>query len=114
VTEAEERARNKAVATRFFERMNAGDLDGSFGLLADDRTWFSLSSRRFSGKEQMRTMIAHVNEAMLRAPIVQTIIVLTAEENRTPSMRESSSRSTRRAECRPLDVWFRSISGHRR
>jgi hypothetical protein len=34
VTEAEESARNKAVVTQFFERMNAGDLDGSFGLPA--------------------------------------------------------------------------------
>ena len=49
MTEAEERARNKAVVTQFFDRMNAGDLDGSFGLLTDDCTWFSLSSRRFSG-----------------------------------------------------------------
>jgi uncharacterized protein len=91
VTEAEERARNKAVVTQFFERMNAGDLDGSFGLLADNCTWFSLSSRRFSRKEQMRAMIAHVNEAMLRAPIVQTVIVLTAEENRVAALTEGTA-----------------------
>jgi len=52
VTEAEERARNKAVVTQFFEGMNAGDLDGSFGLLADECTWFSLSSRRSRGKNR--------------------------------------------------------------
>jgi hypothetical protein len=39
VTEAEGKARNKAVVTQFFERMNAGDLDGSFVLLADDCTF---------------------------------------------------------------------------
>jgi ketosteroid isomerase-like protein len=89
--DAEDRARNKAVVTQFFERMNAGDLDGSFGLLADDCTWFSLSSRRFSGKEQMRAMIAHVNEAMLRAPIVQTITLLTAEENRVAALTEGTA-----------------------
>jgi hypothetical protein len=61
VTEAEEKARNKAVVTEFFERMNAGDLGRSFSLLADDCAWISLSSRKFSGKEQMRAMIAHVN-----------------------------------------------------
>ena len=91
MTEAEERARNKAVVTQFFERMNAGDLDGSFGLLADDCAWFSLSSRRFSGKEQMRAMIAHVNEAMLRAPIVQTITALTAEENRVAALTDGAA-----------------------
>ena len=86
MTEAEERSSNKAVVTQFFERMNAGDVDGSFGLLADECTWFSLSSRKFSGKEQMRAMIRHVNEAMLRAPIVQTVITLTAEENRVAAL----------------------------
>jgi uncharacterized protein (TIGR02246 family) len=91
VTEAEERARNKAVVTQFFERMNAGDLDGSFSLLADDCTWFSLSSRRFSGKEQMRAMIAHVNETMLHTPIVQTISVLTAEDNRVAALTEGTA-----------------------
>ena len=91
MTEAEERAGNKAVVTQFFELMNAGDLDGSFGLLADDCTWFSLSSRRFSAKEQMRAMIAHVNETMLRAPIVQTITVLTAEENRVAALTEGAA-----------------------
>lgn len=91
MTEAEERARNKAVVARFFERMNAGDLDGSFGLLADDCAWFSLSSRRFSGKEQMRAMIARVNETVLRAPIVQSVIVLTAEENRVAALTEGAA-----------------------
>jgi uncharacterized protein len=93
VTEAEDRARNKAVVIQFFERMNAGDLDGSFGLLADDCAWFSLSSRRFSGKEQMRAMIAHVNEAVLRAPIVQTITVLTAEENRVAALTDGAAQA---------------------
>ena len=91
MTEAEERARNKAVVTQFFERMNAGDLDGSFGLLADDCTWFSLSSRRFSGQEQMRAMIAHVNETVLRAPIAATITVLTAEENRVAALTDGAA-----------------------
>jgi uncharacterized protein len=91
VTGRTEIARNKAVVTQFFERMNAGDLDGSFGLLGDDCTWFSLSSRTFSGKEQMRTMIAHVNQAMLRAPIAQTIIVLTAEENRVAALTQGTA-----------------------
>jgi ketosteroid isomerase-like protein len=91
VNEAEERTRNKAVVTQFFERMNAGDLDGSFRLLADDCLWFSLSSRKFSGKEQMRATIAHVNAALLRAPIVQTIIVLTAEDNRVAALTEGTA-----------------------
>jgi ketosteroid isomerase-like protein len=91
VTEAEERTRSKAVVTQFFERMNAGDLDGSFRLLADDCLWFSLSSRKFTGKERMRATIAHVNETMLRAPIVQTVIVLTAEENRVAALTEGTA-----------------------
>jgi ketosteroid isomerase-like protein len=91
VTEAEERTRSKAVVSQFFERMNAGDLNGSFSLLSDDCLWFSLSSRKFSGKEQMRATIAHVNEAMLRAPIVQTIVVLTAEENRVAALTEGTA-----------------------
>jgi uncharacterized protein len=91
VTEAEERTRSKAVVTQFFERMNAGDLDGSFRLLADDCQWFSLSSRKFTGKAQMRATIAHVNETMLRAPIEQTIIVLTAEENRVAALTEGTA-----------------------
>ncbi len=32
----------------------------------------------------MRVMIAHVNEAMLRVSIVQTVIVLTAERTGWP------------------------------
>ena len=72
MTEAGEK-RNKAVVTQFFERMNAGDIDGSFGLLASDCTWFSLSSRKFSGKEQM------------------TIIVLTAEENRVAALTQGAA-----------------------
>jgi ketosteroid isomerase-like protein len=91
VNEADERNRSKAVVTQFFERMNAGDLDGSFRLLADDCLWFSLSSRKFSGKEQMRATIAHVNAAMLRAPIEQTVIVLTAEENRVAALTEGTA-----------------------
>ena len=91
MTEAEASTRNKAVVTQFFERMNAGDLNGSFGLLADDCLWFSLSSRKFSGKEHMRATIAHVNEAMLSAPIAQTIIVLTAEENRVAALTEGTA-----------------------
>ena len=71
--------------------MNVGDLDGSFGLLADDCTWFSLSSRRVSGKEQMRAMIAHVNETVLRAPIAATITVLTAEENRVAALTDGAA-----------------------
>jgi hypothetical protein len=63
VAEAKEITQNKAVVTQFFERMNAGDLDGSFGLLADDCTWFSLSSRKFSGKEQMRPLSTPIFEA---------------------------------------------------
>jgi uncharacterized protein len=91
VTEAEERTRSKAVVTQFFERMNAGDLGGSFALLADDCLWFSLSSRKFSAKEQMRATIARVNETMLRAPIVQTVIVLTAEENRVAALTDGTA-----------------------
>src|ERR1700688_3037788 len=71
--------------------MNAGDLDGSFGLLPDDSSWISLSSRKFSGKEQMRAMIAHVNEAMLLAPIAQTIIVRTAEGNRVAALTDGAA-----------------------
>jgi uncharacterized protein (TIGR02246 family) len=91
VTEASETARNKALVTQFFERMNAGDLDSSFSLLADDCAWFSLSSRRFSGKEQMRAMITQVNETMLRTPIVQSVVVLTAEENRVAALTEGAA-----------------------
>ncbi|HVW43792.1 MAG TPA: hypothetical protein VHC18_20835 [Amycolatopsis sp.] len=102
------RSRNKEIVSRFFERMNAGDLDGSLDLLTDDCTWFSLSSRRFSSKAEMRTMISRVNETVLRAPIVRTISVLTAEENRSPGCGNSttlstpgnSSHSTKRDRCR--------------
>jgi uncharacterized protein len=97
VNEAEERTSNKAVVIQFFERMNAGGLDGSFGLLADDCLWFSLSSRKFSGKEQMRATIAHVNEAMLLAPIAQTVIVLTAEENRVAALTDGTAEGINRS-----------------
>jgi hypothetical protein len=39
----------------------------------------------------MRTMIAQVNETMLRAPIVQAIIVLTAEDNRVAALTEGAA-----------------------
>jgi len=81
-------AQNKAVVTTFFERMNAGDLDGAFELLTPDCAWFSLSTRKFSSREHMRALIGRVNEGMLRAPIVQTITMLTAEENRVAALME--------------------------
>jgi ketosteroid isomerase-like protein len=86
-------SQNKEIVIQFFERMNAGDLDGSFDLLTDDCTWFSLSSRRFSSKEEMRTMISRVNETVLRAPIVQTISMLTAEENRVAALTAGAAES---------------------
>ena len=39
----------------------------------------------------MRATIAHVNEAILRAPIAQTVIVLTAEENRVAALTEGTA-----------------------
>jgi hypothetical protein len=39
----------------------------------------------------MRAMIAHVNRTVLRAPIVQTIIVLTAEDNRVAALTDGTA-----------------------
>jgi hypothetical protein len=39
----------------------------------------------------MRAMMAHVNEAMLRAPIAATIMVLTAEENRVAALTDGAA-----------------------
>ena len=36
-------------------------------------------------------MIAHVNESMLRAPIAQTVIMLTAEENWVAALAEGTA-----------------------
>ncbi|MCW2620817.1 MAG: hypothetical protein JWL64_419, partial [Frankiales bacterium] len=75
-------ARNKATVRAFFDRMNAGDVAGSFALLAEDATWFSLSQRRDVPREEMRAAVEWVNESMLESPVVQTLGLLTAEDDR--------------------------------
>jgi ketosteroid isomerase-like protein len=81
-------SRLKALVQEFFDHMNGGDIDGAFTLLADDCSWFSLSSRQFSDKEHMRGLIRRVNNDMLRAPIEQRTIVFTAEANRVAVVSE--------------------------
>ncbi|WP_256790172.1 nuclear transport factor 2 family protein [Frankia sp. AvcI1] len=81
-------ARNKAAVRAFFDRMNAGDVAGAFDLLTDDAAWFSLSTRRFSDRDQMRASIDWVNTELLRAPIQQTITTLTAEDDRVAALTE--------------------------
>ncbi|MCM3925629.1 nuclear transport factor 2 family protein [Frankia sp. AiPs1] len=81
-------ARNKAAVRAFFDRMNAGDVAGAFDLLTDDAAWFSLSTRRFSDRDQMRASIEWVNTELLRAPIQQTVTTLTAEDDRVAALTE--------------------------
>jgi ketosteroid isomerase-like protein len=80
--------RNKEVVTSFFERMNVGDVAGAFDLLTEEAAWFSLSTRQFSSREHMRAAVNWVNAEVLQAPIVQTITVLTAEDNRVAALSE--------------------------
>jgi ketosteroid isomerase-like protein len=79
---------NKEVVTSFFGRMNVGDVAGAFGLLTDEVAWFSLSTRKFSSRENMLAAINWVNAEVLQAPIVQTVTVLTAEDNRVAALCE--------------------------
>ena len=73
---------NQQVVRDFFAAMNAGDVDAAFKLLAADCGWFSLSTRKVTPKEEMRAAITWVNDTVLQAPIVQTVLGLTAQDDR--------------------------------
>lgn len=86
--QSQQLSQHKASVRTFFERMNAGDVDGAFALLTPDVAWFSLSTRQFSSREAIKASIEWVNSVALRRPIQQAITVLTAEENRVAAMNE--------------------------
>ncbi|WP_261553755.1 nuclear transport factor 2 family protein [Frankia tisae] len=88
MVETDTSTRHKATVRAFFDRMNAGDVAGAFDLLTDDVAWFSLSTRRFSDRDQMRASIEWVNTELLRAPIQQTVTTLTAEDDRVAALTE--------------------------
>jgi uncharacterized protein len=79
---------NKQVVVSFLERMSAGDIGGAFELIGDDATWFSLSSRRHVDAQSMRPAIETVFGTMLEAPIRQTVLLMTAEDDRVAVVSE--------------------------
>lgn len=85
---------NKELVRGFMDLLSKGEVDEAFTRLADDADWFSLSSRQFNPKAQIQAMIHHVYANMLRAPIVQTIISMTAEDDRVAVQSEGRSETT--------------------
>jgi ketosteroid isomerase-like protein len=79
---------NKAVVRAFFDHMNRGDVPAAFALLSEDSTWFSLGQRRDVPREEMRAMIGWANEQVLQSPVVQTLQLLTAEQDRVSVLSE--------------------------
>jgi hypothetical protein len=80
--------RNKRVVRSFFDRMNGGDVDGAFELVAEHATWFSLSSRQHADASSVQASIERVYGSMLQAPIQQQILIMTAEEDRVAVVTE--------------------------
>lgn len=79
---------NKQVVRSFFDRMSAGDIDGAFKLLAPDATWYSLGSRRHTDAFALKSTIEQVFGSLLQTPIQQTVLILTAEEDRVAAVTE--------------------------
>jgi uncharacterized protein len=79
---------NKTLIRSFFNRMSAGDIDGSFELIAPAATWFNLGSRQHGNALAMKPMIEQVFSSLLQAPIQHTILIVTAEENRVAVVTE--------------------------
>jgi ketosteroid isomerase-like protein len=80
--------RNKSVVSTFFDRMSAGDVDGAFELVADGATWFSLSTREHADAAAIKPTIQRVFDSMLRAPIQQRVLIMTAEDDRVAAVTE--------------------------
>jgi uncharacterized protein len=80
--------RNKDVVTEFFVRMSAGDVDGAFELVAPGATWFSLSTREHADAGAIKPLIERVFTSMLRGPIQQRVLLMTAEDDRVAAVTE--------------------------
>jgi len=84
---------NKQLVRTFMDLVSAGEVDDAFTHLSDDAEWFSLSSRKFNPKPQIQAMLHHVYDNMLTGPIVQTIIAMTAEDDRVAVQSEGRSQT---------------------
>jgi hypothetical protein len=80
--------RNKAVVFSFLSRMSAGDIDGAFELVGAGATWFSLTSRDHADASEIKPVIERVFANMLRGPIQQDVLIVTAEDDRVAVVTE--------------------------
>jgi hypothetical protein len=80
--------RNKAVVRLFFARMNEGDIDGGFELIAPGATWFNLGSRQHVDALSVKPTIEQVYGSVLQDPIQQKILIVTAEDDRVAAVTE--------------------------
>jgi uncharacterized protein len=88
VTPTEALDRNKRTTTRFLDLMSAGDVDEAFTLLTEDCTWFSLSTRRHAPASEIYDALRWINSSALKAPIMQQLMFVTAEDDRVAVVSE--------------------------
>jgi len=79
---------NKEVVRSFFDRMNGGDVDGAFTFIATGATWYSLGSRRHADALTVKNTIEQVFSSLLQTPIQQTVLIMTAEDDRVAAVTE--------------------------
>ncbi|MGD9795785.1 MAG: nuclear transport factor 2 family protein [Acidimicrobiia bacterium] len=104
---------NKELVRLFMDLLSSGEVDEAFTYLADDAEWFSLSSRTFNSKAVIRSRLQHVYDNMLRGPIVQTIIAITAEDDRVAVQSEGRAETVTGVRYDNLYHFLFQISGDR-
>jgi uncharacterized protein len=83
--------RNKDIVRSFFDRLSAGDVAGAFGHVAQQATWFGLSTRKHTDAWEMKKTIEEVFSSLLRGPIRQELSIMTAEDDRVAVVAEGHS-----------------------
>jgi ketosteroid isomerase-like protein len=86
--------RNKSVVFTFLSRMSAGEIDGAFELVGAGATWFSLTSRQHTDASEIKPVIERVFATMLRGPIQQEVLLVTAEDDRVAVVTEGHAVTT--------------------
>jgi ketosteroid isomerase-like protein len=86
VSTAEVIARNKAIIVDFIAALGSGDMDAVAAFLTVDCTWYTVSGRKDLSRDEVLGAIRWVNTQALKAPVRQTVLSMTAEEDRVAVM----------------------------
>lgn len=79
---------NKAVVRRFFDRLEAAEIDEAVGLFAPGSTFWSPSTRKAMPIAELARALRWVNSQLV-APMTYRLGAMTAEENRVCVLVES-------------------------